>query len=203
MPSLGGILLIVVLLTGCLTTPAGTRTTATDSTTGTEFDFSGGSPDDSTSPASANGACDAVASFWGMGDGIEKRWGADLVRIGWYVPAHTDVFFVVRENDIVLGSTYVTTEEKAVIADGAGIRLDKPLHGTHTLRLVTYIDANGNGQLDPNVDIPCRHDEENDDESVTINFSALDTDGTVRATPESENGNSISIAEKTTTTTGS
>lgn len=83
------------------------------------------------------------------------------MRIGYTLPRNASVFFVAYENGTVLGHTHATNEgvEYPIASDGDEVRLEKPLEGSHTIRVVAVADANGNGVFEPATDPPCRSDD--------------------------------------------
>lgn len=178
----------LVVLAGCLAapTPAGTDTPGTD-VPAPDTPVETAEPpvkepgDDvpatpSVTPyAVPERACVDGVSFWGLGDGVENRWAADRVRVGFSLPARAAVLLVVEGNGTVLATAYRRGGAKAVAVDGAAVTLDRPLDGTHAVRVVAYADVDRNRRFDPSVDEQCRHDGEVvDDGPVTVDFGALD-----------------------------
>jgi len=121
----------------------------------------GPSTDAGPTPTTANSpsACVDDVSFWGLsGPTNEQLWSPDRVRIGYTLPPNASVFFVVYEDDTVLGVTHATNfdPDYALASDGDEIRLETALEGTHTIRVVAVADVNRNGEFDPATDVPCR-----------------------------------------------
>jgi len=112
-----------------------------------------------TTTANSPSACVDDVAFWGLqGPTTERLWSPDRVRIGYTLPANASVFFVVYEDDTVLGVSHATNfdPDYAIASDGAEIHLDTALEGTHTIRVVAVADVNRNGEFDPATDVPCR-----------------------------------------------
>lgn len=98
----------------------------------------------------------------------DHGWGADKLRVGYELGSGADILLVAYENDTVLGVEHVTSN-RAVASDGETLRLDRPLAGTHTVRVLAYGDTNGDGQFDPQTDTRCPIQTER----LTLNFSSL------------------------------
>lgn len=100
-------------------------------------------------------------------------WQPNLVRYGGGIPAQASLFYVVYENETMLGLSHVKTDGGGV-GTGATIRLESQLRGNHTIRIEVYEDTDGDGEFDPATDRPVR----NGDGLVragpqTFNFSAF------------------------------
>lgn len=118
----------------------------------------------------------ASVSYWGLDDpNRSQTWASDTLRLGYGLPANVSVFFVAYENDTILGTTHITTDE-SVAADGDTFTLNTSLSGTHTVNVKLYTDTNGNGTYDPGTDAVCRQSEEGNviqTGAVSLNFSAF------------------------------
>ena len=142
---LSGGFTLLVLLSGCL--GGGAIQTPTHQT-----------PVDSPE----RGECARWVSFYGLDGPAQRTWAPDRVSIGYTVPPGASVFFVAEANGSIIGSTHVSTDDldHGVTADGDGIQLEEPLHGSHVVRVTTYSDVNGNEDFDTGIDEPCRFDGE-------------------------------------------
>lgn len=158
-----GCFVLIVLLSGC-----------------SSVTWDGGSPsptpDSSPSSSISESGCAEFVTLGGWGESIRD---SDEVTITYEVTANASVFFVVFENDTVLGIEHVETRSggSGIHADGHDVSLDRKLEGNHTLQVVAYSDTNANGQFDPEVDQPCRNDGEVVQSEVrTLNFSTTPLD---------------------------
>ncbi|MDX1747445.1 MAG: hypothetical protein R3324_16040 [Halobacteriales archaeon] len=112
---------------------------------------------------------DLFVSFWGLSD---RHWRSDEVRFGAYLPPNASYVFVAYVDGSVAGTEPSPGLEggDGLNVDGQGIRLDGPLAGIHTVRIVAYRDSNRNGVFDPGTDRPCS----NDDGLVQTSHYAID-----------------------------
>lgn len=121
----------------------------------------------SSTPTSSEQDCGINSlAFWNVGD--HHGWDSDKLRVGYELSGGADTLLVAYDNDTRLGEIHVTST-RAVASDGAPIPLDHPLEGSHTVRVLTFEDVNGNGQFDPETDSQCSVKTE----SLTLNFSTL------------------------------
>lgn len=130
---------------------------------------------------------DEWVAFWGLGENSRQRfWEPDVARVGYTVPGDQTVFFVAYVDGEVAGVEDVYYEGNgSVTADGARVRLDEPLSGVHTIRVVAHQDSDGDGEFDAGTDRPCKNDGEVVQTGVErLNFSELE--GT--STPERTTG---------------
>jgi hypothetical protein len=163
-----------VLLAGCLS-GVGPSTSPTPSPDKTPGPTGTATLTEPQQPADQN--CPETVSFYSIGD--HAGWAPDNVNVGFYSPGDVDAFFVVLENDSILGIER-WSEGKAVHVDGSTITLDQRLAGNHTIRVVAYADSNGDGEFHRGTDRPCYHQGTRDQAGpTTFNFSsfaATDTD---------------------------
>lgn len=148
-------LLALVVLTGCVgLAPGNTDGTPPPSTE---------KPTSEIPPPEDCG--DTWVAFYAVGtDAQDRIWDADVISIGFTVPGNESVFFVVYEdgpdeNGTILGTTHVEYDaDYAVTADGKRVKLDSPLSGEHTVRVIAHEDSNGDGTFDRTTDSACLSD---------------------------------------------
>lgn len=140
----------------------------------------------SPAPVTHNGSlqpatrpCPEAISFWNLPDSTSNSagWSANEVSAGFYSPGTVDffnrTFFVVYQNDTILGVEPFWSDSGAVHVDGFTIPLDNRLTGTHTIRVVVYADTNENQEFDRETDRPCYYKGSiNQAGPKTINFSS-------------------------------
>lgn len=163
-----------VLLAGCLSGfgPASSPTQSPDEAAG-----STATPPPTEPPQAAALGCPETLSFYRLGD--HAAWSPEEVTVGFYSPGNASAFFVVLENDRILG-TEQWSEDRGVHVDGFSLTLEERLEGNHTIRVAAYADSNANGEFDRDTDRPC-YDEGSrvQTDPTTVNFTSLaatDTD---------------------------
>lgn len=103
-------------------------------------------------------------------------WESNLTRVKTSLPADTQILFIAFEGDAHLGTTVYETDESGVELDGYRVPLAESLVGNHTIRVTAYVEADRDGQFDPETDRQC-----SDENGVvqagpqTFNFSTVGT----------------------------
>jgi hypothetical protein len=127
-------------------------------------------------------ACNGVSvAFYKTGEDV--IWDPDRVPIGVSLGAGGNVTVALFENDTLLGTAQSTApSDTGGAADGLPINLETELSGNHTIRLVAYPNAHGDGEFDPETATPCQRDGDIvRTESKTINFSEFADNSTSTA----------------------
>lgn len=151
-----------VSFAGCLSIQSPGDSDASPSDTETTIESTSMSVDPSEWPPSSEttaaraSTCDGTwLSFWGLTEKLRRLWELDLIRLG-YTAGPGKAWLVVYENDTVLGVEQATTGgEHGITVDEGSLRLDAPLSGEHTIRVVMYLDGDST-EFDPATATPCR-----------------------------------------------
>lgn len=142
-------------------TPSGPWTVtgrANDSTTrstGTRRSTSGETTPGTTA---VNRGCNG-ARYLSFYPSDRRGWTRQTIYVAYSLSSGANVALVVFEGETVLGTEDFSSPGGAAV-DGQPIRLDEPLIGEHTIRVVMYADQNEDGEFDPASATPCRHEGE-------------------------------------------
>ena len=129
-----------------------TRSTETQESTSSET-----TPGTTRANRGCNGAR-ALAFKPRGGGGI--RWDRQSVLVSYSLGPNAHILLVAYEGDTIRGMRERHSPGVGSVTDLDSIRLDEPLTGEHTIRVVMYADPDGDGKFDPASATPCRYESE-------------------------------------------
>ncbi|MFW5938250.1 MAG: hypothetical protein ACOCSN_04830 [Halanaeroarchaeum sp.] len=188
-------LALLVLVAGCVGTPAGNGTptdeTPTDApTTGPtdESPTTERSPTDGVDLQTTN-CSDAIewVSFYNLAAAGEyDLWTKRQAAVGYTLHGNASVFLVVYSNGKRLGAKHVSSVdyETGFHADGHSIQFDEPLDERRAIRVVAHRDVDRDGTFDPDTDLAC----EDENGLVSTDVAVIDFDGLTTETPGTSTG---------------